>query len=289
VVQLTVRHSDLTPLTISACRALAAALVLDAILCVSGRLRGSLVSVGRHRGRLATVGLLVAVSQLLFFASVEWAGVSLATVVCMGFAPTLLLAVTSVRRRRLPTAAQVLTVVIAVAGLLLITLVGGGREHAASPAWGVVAALGAGGCFALTADVGAALSRGVDALTITTSVMNVAAAVLVPCDLVVAVFGHVTVSAGPGAWLLVGYLAVGVVATNSLMFAGLRSTSSAAAVVATLVEPVTAVLIAAVFLGEHLTAAGLMGCLLILAAIATLGRFDDQEPRPEAHVTPTPL
>lgn len=288
-VALTVRHSQLSPLTISACRALAAAVVLDLVLLFSGRLGRSIASTRGHRGRLALVGMLIAASQLMFFMSVEWAGVSLSTVICMGFAPTLLLAVNSVQRRRLPSLAQVLTVATAVTGLLLISLVGGGREHASSPVLGVLAALGAGACFAFTADVGASLSREVDAVTITTGIMNVAALVLVPCDVVAAAFGSVSLTAGAGAWLLVAYLAVGVVATNSLMFAGLRSTSSGAAVVATLIEPVTGVLIAAGFLGEHLTAAGLIGCLLILAAIAGLGRFDDHAPRPEPQVTPTPL
>lgn len=289
LVQLTVEHSPLSPLTISAYRAVAAAVVLDVMLWVTGRLRRSMASVRGQQGRLAVVGVLIGTSQLLFFASVEWAGVSLSTVICMGFAPTLLLAVTSIRRRRLPSSAQVLTVATAVAGLLLISLVGGGREHADRPALGVVAALGAGACFAFTADVGASLSQRVDAVTITTGIMNVAALVLVPCDVVAALLGHVSLTADTGAWLLVGLLAVGVVATNSLMFAGLRRTSSAAAVVATLIEPVTAVLIAAAFLGEHLTVAGLAGCLLIVAAIAGLGRFEDQASQAEPHVAPTPL
>jgi DME family drug/metabolite transporter len=88
---------------------------------------------------------------------------------------------------------------------------------------------------------------------------------------------------------LVGLLAVGVVATNSLMFAGLRLTSSSAAVVATLIEPVTAVLIAAAFLGEHLTTAGVVGCVLIIAAIGSLGRFEDDGGDLDPHLTPTPL
>jgi DME family drug/metabolite transporter len=178
---------------------------------------------------------------------------------------------------------------LAVAGLLLISIVGGGREHASDPALGVLAALGAGGCFAFTADVGAELSRRVDALTITAGIMNVAAIVLVPCAVAAALVGHLTLTAGAGAWLLVALLAVGVVATNSLMFLGLRRTSSAAAVVATLIEPVTAVLIAAAFLGEHLTLAGVAGCILIVAAIAGLGRMDDETSRPEPAVTPTVL
>ena len=289
VVQLTVEHSALSPITISAYRALAAAIVLNALLSLTGRMRTSLASVRRHPGRLLVAGLLIGASQLLFFLSVEWAGVSLSTVICMGFAPTLLLAVSSVRRRRLPSLVQVLTVTMAVVGLLLISLLGGGRQHASSPALGIVAALAAGACFAFTAEVGGTLSQAVDALTITTAIMNVAALVLVPCAVVLVVFTSASFAADTTSCLLVGYLAVGVVATHLLMFAGLRSTSSGAALVATLMEPVTALLIAAAFLGEHLSGAGVIGCLFIVAAIANLGRFEDSAQSPEPTVTPTPL
>jgi DME family drug/metabolite transporter len=288
-VQLTLRQSSLSPLTISTYRALAAAIVLDVLVFMTGRMSSSLALARRHRRRLILVGLLLAASQLLFFASVQWAGVSVSTVICMGFAPTLLLVVTSVQQRRLPPISQVLVIVTAVAGLLLISLAGGGREHASSPKLGVVAALGAGGAFAFTADVGAPLSRAIDALTIVTAIMNVAAAVLVPCDLVLLVAGHSSSAADPQAILLLGYLALGVVATNYLMFAGLRRTSSGAAVLATLMEPVTAVLIAAAFLGEHLSATGVVGCLLILTAIAGLGKVDTGVPHTEPPLTPTPL
>jgi drug/metabolite transporter, DME family len=289
VVQLTVRHSALSPITISAYRALAAAVVLNVLLYLTGRMRSSLALARRHRGRLVMAGLLIAASQLLFFMSVEWAGVSLSTVICMGFAPTLLLAVTSAQKRRLPSTGQVLTVTMAVAGLLLISLIGGGREHASSPALGILAALGAGACFALTAEVGGSLSQCVDTLTITTAIMNIAALVLVPCDLVLAAVAHATSTADTESWLLVGYLAAGVVATHLLMFAGLRTTPSGAAMVATLLEPVTAVLIAAAFLGEHLSDAGVLGCLFIVAAIASLGRFEDRAEHSEPNLTPTPL
>ena len=64
----------------------------------------------------------------------------------------------------------------------------------------------------------------------------------------------------------------------ALLFTGLRTTPSGSAVVATLLEPVTAVVIAVAFLGEHLTVAGVVGSLLILAAIASLGGQAEEPP-----------
>jgi DME family drug/metabolite transporter len=57
-----------------------------------------------------------------------------------------------------------------------------------------------------------------------------------------------------------------------LLYAGLRTTTGSAAVIATLLEPVTAAVLAAVLLDEHLGAAGIVGTTLILVAVAGLGR-----------------
>ena len=111
--------------------------------------------------------------------------------------------------------------------------------------------------------------------------MSVAAAVLVPGGLVLASLrGEALTTTDTASWLLIVYLGVVTMAVAyALLFTGLRSTPSGAAVVATLIEPVTAVLIAVLFLNEQLTPAGLLGSLLILTAIASLGR-QSQEPQP---------
>ena len=57
-----------------------------------------------------------------------------------------------------------------------------------------------------------------------------------------------------------------------LLYAGLRTTSSTAAVIASLLEPVTAAIVAAVFLDERVGAIGVLGIVLVLAAVAGAGR-----------------
>ena len=103
-----------------------------------------------------------------------------------------------------------------------------------------------------------------------------------PGDLVLAyVRGGVLTTTDTASWLLIVYLGVVTMAVAwALLFTGLRSTPSGAAVIATLIEPVTAVLIAVVLLNEQLTPAGVLGSLLILTAIASLGR---QSPEPQPH------
>ena len=281
-VRLVHEGSGLSPLTISAYRAIAAVAVLLLAAAFTRRLATSW-SLARYQWRrVIIVGLLTAAFQLLFFIAVVATGVSIATVVCLGFAPVLLLVISCSRQRRPPSLSQALTVVTAVTGLLLVCLAGGAVEVAPDPVIGILAALGSGAAFGLATDIARPLSQRLDALTVTIATMTVAATVLVPGGLLLAYLrGEALTTSDAGSWLLIGYLGVvTMVVAYALFYTGLRSTPSGAAVVATLVEPVAAVLIAVLFLGEHLTVAGVVGCLLILAAIASSGRqTDDLQPQ----------
>ena len=282
-VQLVHDGSGLSPLPIGAYRAVAAVGALVIASFLTRRLVACRELVRSHGRRVVVTGVATAVFQLLFFVAVVEAGVSVGTVVSLGFAPVLLLVAGSVRRRRAPSAGDVLTVAIALLGLVLVSLVGGAGDPPGNATLGIVAALGSGTAYAVSTDAGAPLSRTHDALTVTTATMSVAAVVLVPGGLVAAYArGEAMTTTDPGSWLLLGYLGVVTMAfAYVLLFAGLRSTTSGAAVVATLLEPVTAVLIAVLLLDERLTAAGVAGALLILLAIATSGRRSPEAPPPQ--------
>lgn len=57
-----------------------------------------------------------------------------------------------------------------------------------------------------------------------------------------------------------------------LLYPGLRTAAPSTAVTASLVEPVTAAVVAAVVLGESLGPVAVVGILLVLGAVAGLGR-----------------
>jgi DME family drug/metabolite transporter len=226
-------------------------------------------------------GLSSAVFQMLFFVSVVAAGVSVATVISLGLAPVLLLALHSLQQRRVPSSTQNITVATALVGLGLVGMAGGAGDEAPNAALGILAAIGSGTAYALSTEWGAPLSRDYDAVTVATATMSVAGTtVLIPAALVVTYLREEPMAtADKGSWALLAYLGVVTMAfAYVLLFAGLRSTSSRDAVVATLLEPVTAVLIAVLLLEEQLTKAGVVGALLIFAAIATLGRQSEEEP-----------
>jgi drug/metabolite transporter, DME family len=279
-VQLVHEGSGLSPWTIGAYRAIAVVTALVAASLLTGRLRACRTLARRRWRRVVLAGLSAAAFQLLFFVAVVAAGVSVATVVSLGLAPVLLLVLSGVQRRRPPAPGQVATVATALVGLGLVSIAGSTGDEAPHAVLGILAALGSGTAYAVSTQVGAPLSREHDALTVTTVTMSVAAAALVPGGLAVAYLrGEAMTTTDVRSWLLMLYLGVVTMGVAYvLLFAGLRTTTSGAAVVATLLEPVTAVLIAVLLLDERPTAAVVVGALLILAAIGSLGRRAEQEP-----------
>ncbi|EMQ98524.1 Permease of the drug/metabolite transporter (DMT) superfamily protein [Paeniglutamicibacter gangotriensis Lz1y] len=284
-VQLAHQASGLSPSMLGSYRAAAAAFVLLVAAAVAGRLRECWV-LGRVHARPAlAVGSLTAAFQFFFFLAVVWAGVSVGTVIALGLAPMLLLVLKALRSRAFPRLGELATVAVALTGLLLVSLAGTEVSAAPHPVPGIIAALISGTAFALATDAAVPLSRVLDPFALTVITMIVAAACLVPAGLVVAwVNAEPLGTTDTGSWLMIIYLGVVTMAlAYGLLYAGLRTTSSANAVVATLLEPATAVLIAVLFLGDKPTVASSIGFFLIIAAIATLGR---RPKRPVADGTP---
>jgi drug/metabolite transporter, DME family len=234
-----------------------------------------------HPLRAVGVGVLTATFMVLFFVSVVSVGVSVATVVGLGWAPVLLQLVRVARERRAPPLGEALTLAAALVGLLLMSVVGGGDSAATRPVLGVATALASGTAYALSAELVGPLNEH-DGLTVAAVTMTVAAVVLVASGATVAgARDEALTTTDLRSWLLVAYLGIGTMAlAYVLLYAGLRTTASRTVVVATLLEPVTAVAIAVVLLGEHLTLAGCVGAVLIVAAIASLG-LRPAEPAPQ--------
>ncbi len=98
----------------------------------------------------------------------------------------------------------------------------------------------------------------------------VGAAVLLP-SLALVDGRRVTADPEAMAWLL--YLgALTMALAYVLLYSGLRGVAPSTAVTASLVEPVTAAVVAAVVLEEALGPAAVVGILLVLGAVAGLGR-----------------
>lgn len=275
-VQVIRDRVPMSVLTISAWRMVIAAAVLLVVLLALRQLRGLGTLVRTHPTRVIVTGCGTAAYQALYFGSVVAVGVSVSTVVSLGLAPVLLTVAESVRRRSAPTLGQVAVLVLALAGLVLVSLAAGAHDPGPHPTLGVLLAVGSGTTYAATTAIGRSLTHTTSPLTLTTATTTVGAVALL---LVAALGGSLTTGSGDATvTLTLLYLGVFTMAlAYGLFYAGLRTVPGSAAVIATLLEPVTAALVAAVWLDERLGVAGIVGTALILVAVAGLGR---RQPEP---------
>lgn len=260
-----------------------ASAVLLAFAAATGRW-GSVVRIMRtHPATAVLLGCFIAAYQGLYFASVLLIGVSVSTVVALGIAPILAASWEHATGRTRPGAHQAGVLVAALTGLVLISTTtghAGGGGGNGSAVWGLVLALGAGTAFAATTVIGHGLTQRVDSVALTTCAMVTGTAVMAPVAAVTAATGATVVVDDATSWGLVVYLgAVTMALSYGLLYAGLRTTPGSAATVATLLEPVSAALLAVTLLGERLSWPAAVGGVLILAAVAAL-RPEEEHPTP---------
>lgn len=271
-VQLVRDRVPMSVVTISAWRMLLAAAVLLACVALLRRRTDLLVLVRTHPARSLAVGASTALYQALYFTAVVLAGVTVATVVSLGLAPVLLTVAESLRERRRPTTARLLVLGTALTGLVLVSTAGHASASGPQVAVGTAAALASGAAYAFATWHGETLARHATPLALTTVTTTVGALALAPAALLA---GGPRLTADPQALVLLAYLGLMTMAlAYGLLYAGLRTTSSSAAALATLLEPVTAAAVAAVVLGERVGPWGLVGTGLVLVAVAGLARED---------------
>ena len=209
--------------------------------------------------------------QALYFAAVVAVGVTVSTVVSLGLAPVVVTVVESVRRRRDPDVVDLLVLAAALVGLVLVSV-------SAGSAGGPDPVLRA--CSPRSAPARRTPSRRWSATTSPGPPRRSASRRRAPpsarsrwrrSTLVTGVgVGALGDPVVRGTLVYLGVLTMGL--AYLLFYAGLRTAPGSSAVIATLLEPVTAAVLAALVLDERLGAAGVLGGVLILAAVAGLGR-----------------
>lgn len=271
---------DVEPLsvvTISAWRMLLAAVVLVSVVLALRQLSAVRALLRTHPGRAVAVGTGTALYQAFYFGSVVAVGVTVSTVVSLGIAPVLLTIADAVRQGRRPSTSRLLVLVAALGGLLLVSLTSGSGDTGPHPLLGVLLALGSGTAYAAATELGRPLAQVAGPLALTTTTTTVGTLFLLPFGLVASIGDDRLVTTDPAAVTGLVYLGVMTMAlAYGLLYAGLRTTPGSSATIATLLEPVTAALAAAVFLDERLGPLGVVGTLLILVAVAGLG--GEEEP-----------
>jgi len=216
--------------------------------------------------RIAVNGLLSALFQGCYFAAISLTSVSLATLVTIGGTPVIVAIVEHARGHRTLGRAGMITIAMALAGLgLLAGVPGGGFGEAALLASTGMALLSAGGFAAVTL-LGASPLKRLNDLTLNGLGFSLGGIVLLPLAAVVGGglgFRPSLASAGLLAALGIGPTAV----AYTLYFRGLRTASASTAALLSLIEPLAAAVLAAVVLGDRLSATGIAGAVMLLAAV----------------------
>ncbi|MET9508295.1 EamA family transporter [Streptomyces flavidovirens] len=223
----------------------------------------------RRLTRILVTGLGLTVFQSAYFAAVQATGLAVATVVTMGAGPVLIALGARLTMGERLGRAGVLTVFGAVVGLGVMVL--GSGDTAVRPAGVFFALLSAGGYAAMTL-LTRRLGRdggGADPFHTTAWAFVICSLCLLPFAAAEGLLPH-TGDPVRVVWLLVYVAAVPTALAYALYFAGAAVVRSATVSVITLIEPVSAAVIAVVLLGEHLTVATVAGTLLLLAAVAGL-------------------
>jgi DME family drug/metabolite transporter len=158
----------------------------------------------------------------------------------------------------------------ALTGLLLVSAAGQQSSTGPAPVAGVLLAVASGTTYALTTAAGGSISRTTSPLVLTSGMTLVGAAALLPC-LALVDGPRITGNLAALAWLVhLGALTMAL--AYVLLYSGLRAVAPSTAVTASLVEPVTAAVVAAVVLDESLGPVAVVGIVLVLGAVAGLGR-----------------
>jgi drug/metabolite transporter, DME family len=225
---------------------------------------------------VAVFGLCCALFQIALFKAFHHVGVSVTVAVTVCLPPILLACGEGLRRAAMPCPAIIVAALVAVVGVVLVQLLPGRAMGPTSvdprgAALLLIASLAFCGMTLASRRMVVRLS----CIWATAAGLGMAAVLLLG---VIALRDDASVAQilllDGRDLALVAY--IGVVATGGAylaFFGGLqRAASAAAALVATMTEPVFAVLLAAAILGERLTPSQMVGVVLLLLAMALLTR-----------------
>lgn len=255
---------DTTPLGVGAARVIVGGVGLLAVLPLLGFRPLRAAALWRTPAGL-TAGACTALYQVCFFASVRQAGVGLGTLVTIGSGPVFagLLAWALLASR--PGRTWVVATALCLAGLALLSING----MTGADRWGVLLALASGLAYAAyTVGAKRLMDNGVPSEEVMAAAFGLGGIMLLPILLTQPL--HWLGNAHGAALAL--YL--GLVTTTvayALFGHGLARLAAGPVTTLVLAEPLVAMLLATLVLGEALTPASVAGALLVLAGLVLQG------------------
>jgi DME family drug/metabolite transporter len=218
---------------------------------------------------MALIGAMMALYQVCYFGAIQRVGVSIAVLVTLCTAPVIVALLSAAFLRERLTWPMLAALVCALIGTALLIDLQPGGATTGDMLIGVLLALGSAAGYAVIALLSRALAGRYHPLQSTSIGFAVGAVML----LLLALPTGFVVSYPAAAWLQLLYL--GVVPTALayfIFFTGMKHTSATVASIATLIEPLTATILAMLLFGERLGPTGWMGALLLIGAMLLLWR-----------------
>jgi len=246
------------------------------VLAIAGvlLLRRSLwIADRRDLAGMAGIGAMMALYQVCYFASIAQVGVSVATLVTLCTAPVITAALSAILHRELPSRRIIFALGLALAGTALLIEWQPASGDVASTIAGAALALGSAAGYAVVTLLSQGLTRRRHPLQITTIGFACGALALL---LVAAATNTFTTSFSTAGWAILIYMGVIPTALAYVLFvAGMRHTPPTVATIATLLEPLTAALLAGLLFGERLSSQALLGTVLLITAMVALVTVQD--------------
>lgn len=249
--------------------AMARGLIGMLFLLAYTRMRGihlSADSVRKGGWKLILSGVCLGFNWILLFEAYRYTSVAVATL-CYYMAPILIILVSPLLFQERLTGRKILCVAIALAGMVLvsgITEAGGAQAQESSRTTGILLGLGAAVLYASVVLLNKAMPA-VEAYPKTIVQLGTAAVTLLPYTLLTE-----TIPTEAFSWLSIGMLVlVGIVHTGvayALYFGSVSGLKAQTAALLSYLDPVVAILLSALLLGENLSVPGLIGALMVLGA-----------------------
>lgn len=258
-IALFVRNIPLASGEVALYRAVLAAMLISVYLLVTKQ-RIPFEKIKKEIPYLLFSGIAMGINWILLFEAYKYTTVSLATL-SYYFAPVIVTVVCPILFREKMTVKQILCFVMSTVGLVLITGIGdmsGGSNHLV----GILFGLGAAVFYAAVVLLNKFI-KNVDGIHRTFLQFLAAIVILVPYVLATSGINlNVLDGNGWGCLLIVGLVHTGI--TYCLYFSSLKELPGQKAAILSYIDPLVAVLVSVVLLGEQMTLMQVLGGMLIL-------------------------
>ncbi len=259
-----VRHIPLPSSVIACVRGLVGMAFLLLVMRLTGQ-RASVSAIRANLPRLCASGAALGLNWILLFEAYRCTSVATATL-CYYFAPIIVMLVSPFLLGERLTARKAGCILTALLGMVFVSGVTSGSLPAAGELWGILFGLAAACLYAAVVLINKGICD-LAALDRTVVQLGVSAAVLLPYILATENLIALLPSLSAVSFALLAFVAVvhtGV--AYALYFSSIQGISAQTAALFSYIDPVVAILLSALLLGESLTVSGAIGAALVLGS-----------------------